>query len=357
MRIILRSRTKSIFALLIALFLLSACSEPKQEIHKYSYFTFGTIIQLTIAGVEKELADEAAAELDTKFADMHNDWHAWQPSPVMTLNQQLAKGETATVDEKLLPLLLKAKAFTDISSDTFNPAIGHLLFMWGYQKDEQPIEPPAQLKIDEYLNNIPDLSKLKIDGNQVSSSDNNIQFDLGGFAKGYGIDRAIDHLKSKGITNAIVNAGGDLKVIGQQTDRPWRIGIRHPRKTGSVIGLLDVNDGESVFTSGDYERYFIYEDRRYHHILDPRTGLPATDLTSVTIITEDAALADAAATALFVAGLKDWEKVATQMGINKVMLIDKHGQLYMTAAMQPRMQLVEKDQDIVISRTISDENR
>lgn len=348
---------KSVFVYLYMLFLMTACSEPPPPIHKYSYFTFGTIIQLSITGVDKQLADEAAAELDDKFADMHAAWHAWQPSPLMTLNQHLAKGETATVDATLLPLLQKAKSLTEMADGTFNPALGDLLLIWGYQSDEQPTEPPAQNKIDEYLKNIPDVSQLTIEGNQVSTTDKNIQFDLGGFAKGYGIDRAIEHLQAKGINNAIVNAGGDLKVIGQRVDRAWRIGIRHPRKPEAVIGLLDVHDGESVFSSGDYERFFFHDNKRYHHILDPRTGYPASDLTSVTIITKEASLADAAATAIFVAGLKGWEHVATRMNLDKIMLVDQQGKVYMSPAMQPRMQLVDKDQTIVISKTISDENR
>ena len=347
---------KQLTVFFTAILFLTACSDSPPPVHKYSYFTFGTIIQVSITGVEKTLADEAAAELEEKFAQMHNSWHAWQPSPLRTLNQQLAKGETATVDAGLLPLLHQAKSLTKQADGTFNPALGNLLLVWGYQADEQPSEPPAKDKIETYLQNIPDLSQLVIAGDQVSSTDKNIQFDLGGFAKGYGIDRAIEHLQTKGIDNAIVNAGGDLKVIGQRVDRAWRIGIRHPRETDSVIGLLDVLDGESVFTSGDYERFFIHDDKRYHHILDPRTGYPANDLTSVTIITENAALADAAATALFVAGL-DWETVAMRMGLDKVMLIDQQGQIYMTTAMQPRMQLVEKNQHIIVSKLSSDENR
>ncbi len=329
---------KKLFSLIIVLVLLGACSDPKQEIHKYSFFAFGTIIELSITGVDKELADQAARELEVDFDQMHKDWHAWQPGLLETINNHLSNGELAPVDEKILPLLIKGKQLASISSRTFNPAIGNLLLLWGYQSDEQPTQPPEKKLIDDYLVNVPDLDDLEISDGQIRSDNRAIQFDLGGFAKGYGIDRAIDHLKSLGVENAIVNAGGDLKVIGQRPDRSWRIGIRHPRKAG-VLASLDVNDGESVFTSGDYERYFMHEGKRYHHILDPRSGYPATDFISVTIITSDAALADAAATAIFVAGLRDWKKVADQMGIDKVMLVESNGQIHMTPEMKPRMQL------------------
>ena len=330
---------KKIIGLLLISLLLCACSDPKQEVQKYSFFAFGTIIELTISGVEKSLADQAAGELETDFERMHKDWHAWNPGPLVTINEHLARGEAAPVSEDLMPLLIKAKQLALISGGTFNPAIGGLLELWGYHGDDPPTRPPEKETIEDYLKHIPDLADVEISDGLVRTDNSSVQFDLGGFAKGYGIDRAIDHLKALGIENAIVNAGGDLKVIGQRYDRPWRIGIRNPRKAG-VMASLDVNDGESVFTSGDYERYFIYEGKRYHHILDPRTGYPASDFISVTIITEDAALADAAATAVFVAGIKDWQLVADRMGLNKVMVVEKNGVIHMTPEMKPRMQMV-----------------
>ena len=348
---------KKLIVLILFALLLGACSNPKQEIYKYSIFSFGTIIELSITGVEKPLADQAAAELETDFGQMHKDWHAWQPSPLVTINEHLAKGETAPVDEKILLLLIRAKELASLSlindQQTFNPAMGGLLDLWGYHDDGQPSQPPEKKSIDNYLKQAPDLATLEINEGQVRSDNSAIQFDLGGFAKGYGIDRAIEHLKAMGIENAIVNAGGDLKVIGRRHDRSWRIGIRNPRKAG-IMASLDVNDGESVFTSGDYERYFMHEGKRYHHILDPRTGYPASEFISVTIITQDniqditqnAALADAAATALFVAGIKDWEKVADQMGIDKAMVVESNGQIHMTPEMKPRMLMTVEEIDI-----------
>ncbi len=325
---------------LLLLTLLGACSDPKEEINKYSFFAFGTIIELTITGVEKQLADQAASELEIDFGKMHKDWHAWRPGPLVTINEYLARSEAAPVDKEMMPLLIKAKEFATLSQvdqkEIFNPAMGGLLKLWGYHGEDQPSKPPEKYILDEYLKQSSGLPTLEISEGQVRADNPAIQFDLGGFAKGYGIDRAVEYLKEVGIENAIVNAGGDLKVIGQRHDRSWRIGIRNPRKAG-IMASLDVNDGESVFTSGDYERYFMYEGKRYHHILDPRTGYPASELISVTIITQDAALADAAATAIFVAGKKYWKEVAEQMGIDKAMVVEKNGKIQMTPKMKPRM--------------------
>jgi thiamine biosynthesis lipoprotein len=150
---------------------------------------------------------------------------------------------------------------------------------------------------------------------------------------------AIDLLRSRGIGNAIVNAGGDLRAIGRHGNRPWRIGVRDPRGEG-VLAAIDTEGDESVFTSGDYERYFVYQGRRYHHIIDPRDGYPTQGVTSVTVIHREAALADAAATALFVAGPGDWPRVAALLGVEQVMLVETSGTIQMTPEMEARTWLM-----------------
>ena len=149
------------------------------------------------------------------------------------------------------------------------------------------------------------MSDLHIDGIHLSSTNPTVQLDFGAFGKGYGIDLAIEKLRKMGIENAIVNAGGDLRAIGSRSGTPWRIAIRRPSGAG-VLGVIKTDSDESIFTSGDYERNFVWQGVRYHHIIDPRTGYPAKGVSSVTVIHTDATTADAAATALFVAGMKDW---------------------------------------------------
>jgi thiamine biosynthesis lipoprotein len=140
---------------------------------------------------------------------------------------------------------------------------------------------------------------------------------------------AVALLEQHGIDNLIVNAGGDLCVRGRHGERPWHIGIRAPDGNG-VLATLDVEGARCVFTSGDYERYFEFEGKRYAHILDPRSGYPADATRSVTVVAGDAALADAAATALFVAGPAEWKDIARSMGVYDVLLVDKTGNTYLT---------------------------
>ena len=124
---------------------------------------------------------------------------------------------------------------------------------------------------------------------------------LGGIAKGYGVDRAMAVLLEHGIENGIVNAGGDLKALGRDGDQAWTIGIKHPRDRERAIAAVPVSN-VCLVTSGDYERFFELDGVRYHHILDPRTGRPATGCMSATVSAPDAAVADAVATAICVLG-------------------------------------------------------
>ena len=165
------------------------------------------------------------------------------------------------------------------------------------------------------------------------------RFNFGASAKGRAVDLRISRLIEAGIHNAIVNAGGDLKAIGQRPDRAWRVGIRSPRGANqtSMLASLEVADGEAVFTSGDYERYFEFEGRRYHHIIDPHTGYPASGAQSATVIDRSAEHADAAATALFIAGAVDAAKIMQSMQIKDWLLVDSQGAIHASASMKARL--------------------
>ncbi|WP_455365411.1 FAD:protein FMN transferase, partial [Kaarinaea lacus] len=180
------------------------------------------------------------------------------------------------------------------------------------------------------------MQDLELDGVELKSNNSAVQIDFGGFAKGYAVDMAIEHLKDMGINNAIVNAGGDLRAIGKHGDRAWRVGIRNPRGEG-VLASVDVEGDESVFTSGDYERYYEYQGKRYHHIIDPHTGYPKQGVTSVTVFDTRADRADAAATAIFVAGEEHWYEVAKSMGVAGVMLVTSNGTIHMTPNLKKRI--------------------
>jgi thiamine biosynthesis lipoprotein len=316
-----------------------SCSSKDEAIYNHQFFAFGTLIEVTVYGVDPALAERASDTLEEYFLAMHSDWHAWLPGSLTETNERLGTLEPFTANPDILPLLEEANRLSRLSSGLFNPVIGKLIAMWGFQDNALPIgELPDENDIQILVKQAPSAGDILIEGDRITSTNKAAQYDLGAFAKGYAIDKAIDRLRELGINNAIVNAGGDLRAIGQHGDRPWRIGIRHPR-AGGILASIEIEGDTSIFTSGDYERFFEVDGVRYHHIIDPRTGYPASDTTSVTVVHHSAATADAAATALFVAGPENWIDTARHMNTNTVMLIDSNNVIHMTPAMQSLIQL------------------
>jgi thiamine biosynthesis lipoprotein len=334
--------------LLITSLLVTACGDSERA-RQAKFYAFGTEIDVSLYGVDAETADKTVDALEQAFNNVNDTWHAWQPSTLTRINEAIATGETVEIKPEVAAVIEEAALYAHDSQHLFNPAAGKLFEMWGYHQDNwfESRPPPAQAQIDEWLAAAPTMDDIHIDNNVLSSDNPMVKLGFGGFAKGTAVDAAITALKQQGIENAIINIGGDLRAIGSHGDRPWRIGIRHPRKEGGMLASVAIQGDESVFTSGDYERFFTYEGTRYPHILDPRTGQPARDNISVTVIHEQAARADAAATALVVAG-DEWPRIAASLGIDHVMLMRADGQIEMTAAMAEQVRLSDPNQTPLI---------
>lgn len=321
------------------LLLLSACTPRPEALYETQVLAFGTLIDLTIYGAPRELAEAAATRMSGELTLMNDAWHAWRPSTLGEFNTRCASGEPFAADPGLLPLIRLSHDLAEASGELFNPAASRLFALWGFHSDDPHGPPPAAEAVAELVAQHPSMADVHIEGGTVQCTNPAVKLDLGGIAKGYGVDRIIDMLREMGIENAIINGGGGLRAIGRHGERPWRIGIRDPRGPGS-IAAVEVSGDESVFTSGDYERYYEHEGRRYHHIIDPRSGYPAAGTRSVTVIADNGTLADAAATALVVAGPEAWRSVARDMGIRYVMLIDSEGTVHMNPAMAERVSFV-----------------
>jgi len=343
-----------LISLLLAGILIAACQSPKAPvIFEEKMMVMGTVVSVTIAGEEDKLSNKAFHDLLTDFKYMQAAWNPWKKGSLARVNQLLPMGPAFTIGPGIKDILERSRILAQKSDGLFNPAIGKLVKLWGFHQDEMPEgPPPSDAQIQKLLTSGLTLDALTVEGLSLVSRNPDITLDFGGFAKGYAVDKAIEHLQRLGIKNAIVNAGGDLRAIGSKGDKPWVIGIRNPRTEG-IIASLRIKGDESVFTSGDYERFYDYKGNRYHHILDPRTGYPANETRSVTVVHGDAATADAAATALFVAGPKRWEEIAKKMAVSEVMLIDKAGKILISAALNARITFLDrKNLDITVSRLV-----
>ena len=176
------------------------------------------------------------------------------------------------------------------------------------------------------------------------SSNKAVQLDLGGYAKGYALDRAAELLRKQGIHNALINIGGNILALGQHGKRSWRVGIQHPRKSGA-LATLELRDGEAVGTSGDYQRYFMLGNTRFCHLIDPRNGHPMQSVQAVTVLTRGeraGVLSDVVSKPLFISGASGWRAAAKRAELSEAMLVDAQGNIHLTAALQKRLEFADK---------------
>ena len=324
----------------------SACRQPPAEIHR-TFLALGTLVEVTLYDVPEPKAEQLLDAVETEFRRRHRDWHAWEESPVTRVNRAFAERRCIAVPDVLAPLLAPATRLAVASGHLFNPAIGRLIALWGFHAETYPDRPPPEDAIRALVSARPRMTDLHRDAEgRLCSRNPAVALDFGGFAKGWAIGEVARLLQDGGVRNAVIDAGGDLQTLGRHGDRRWRIGIRDPERRDAVLGALEVGDGESVFTSGDYERFFVWRGRRFHHILDPRTGYPATGTRSVTVVHPDPAVADAAATALFVAGSGRWPAVAHRMGVDQVLLVTPEGSLEASPAMAARLRLANPERTL-----------
>ncbi len=329
--------------LALAFTLLAGCT--KEPIYRQQSYVFGTLVEVTIWGENDARAQELIGKVLREFDRLHKELHAWQPSELTKVNDAIAKGQTITTTPEIADLLTEAAKLSAQSNGAFNPAIGKLIALWGFQSDEFKSTIPDAEKIRALVNAKPSMADLRIDGTKISSSNREVKIDLGGYAKGYALDRAVGILKKDGAQNALINIGGNIIALGEHGNRAWRIGIQHPRKP-SAIAAMDLYNGEAIGTSGDYQRYFEKDGKRYCHIINPATGMPVENVQSVSIVaktgTQAGLMSDVASKPIFIASTEKWRDAARSLGIDLVLRVDSTGGVDVTTLMSKRLAFDDK---------------
>lgn len=244
-----------------------------------------------------------------------------EASELAQVNARAASGPV-TISREMFDLIVKANHYSDISGGAFDITFASLGHRFNYREHIKPDE--ASRREGQSLI---DYHHLQLDPvrSTIAFSKAGTRIDLGGIAKGHAVDNCIALLREAGVQHAIVTAGGDSRLLGDHMGRPWMLGIKHPRGDKSVITLPLENT--AISTSGDYERYFVEDGVRYHHIIDPAKGESAHDLLSVTILADHSVDADALSTTVFVLGpQKGLDLVNSLAGISAI-LITKSGKV------------------------------
>jgi FAD:protein FMN transferase len=289
----------------------------------------GTAIRVELWS-DEGAAGEAA--IDAVMAEMHRIDQTMSPhkpqSELSRINRDAAAGPVR-LSAEMFALLERAIGFSELSDGAFDityASVGHL---YDYRERVRPTE--AAL---EQARAAIGWRHLILDTNarSVRFAHPGTRIDLGGFAKGHAVDNATAILARRGITSAIVTAGGDSRVIGDRRGRPWTIAIRDPRRAGEVVAVLPLED-VAISTSGDYERFFEQDGVRFHHLIDPKTGKSPDTVHSVTILGADGLTTEALSKTVFVMGLeKGMRLIESQQGVDAV-VVDAAGRLHYSSGL------------------------
>jgi len=368
-------RTLNIVLILV---FLTACG--KLPPMKQEAFVFGTRVEVLVWGAPDVRAQTALGEVLREFDRLHRAYHAWQDSELTELNAAIAAGRPHEVSEELAALIRDAQEIAARGEHLFDPGIGRLVALWGFHSDEFKPARPDAAALAALVAAKPSIAALRLDDRRVTSADiagppssqnqlaaphggavvslgrpgadASIALDFGGYLKGVALDRAAIILKTRNIDNALINIGGNVLALGSKGDTPWRVGIQHPRAEqhgGAPLATLELRHGEAIGTSGDYQRFFELDGRRYSHLIDPRTGEPATGTQSLTVLIPPGADAgmrsDVLSKPLFVAG-DAWPALAEKLGVTHALRVDEAGRIEVTAAFAQRLEFVAEHADI-----------
>jgi len=318
-------------------FLVYPTSLFSSGLYKFHQVAMGTKVEITLMGESEESAQKAALQAFQEIKRIEYLMSPWIESSDVNRINRSAGNDGVKVSPETIEVIKRAQEVSKLSGGGFDITVGPLVELW--RKARERGAPPEMEEVKEALNLV-NFRNLKTHyGGKVSLRKKGMSIDLGGIAKGYAVDRAFELLKALGYRNLVVNAGGDLRVGGSKPEGPWSIGIQHPRDPEKIMARISISD-TAVATSGDYEKFFIHQDKRYHHILNPKNGFPAEGCQSVTVLHKEGATADALATAIFVLGPeKGYALCQTLEGV-ECLIVDKQGKFTFSPNLKDRISFI-----------------
>lgn len=312
--------------------LLTSCAQKQEAPVEKQEFLMGTIISVRVYGKNAQVAADEAMKL---IAGIEEKMTINKPGgEINPLNEQAGKG-MVKVSEDTMHVMETAVKFAKLSEGVFDVTIGPLVKEWGIFTDHPKVPDPATINA---LRKLTDYRELKLDRGSLTAGlarEGQIA-DLGGIAKGYAGDAVISLYKKLGIKSGYINLGGNVVALGSKPDgTPWRIGVQNPRgENGRYIGIINIKD-KAIVSSGDYERFFEKDGKRYHHILDPRTGYPAeSDLIGTTIVADKSIEADALSTSTFILGLEKGMKLVESLDGIEAVFVTRDKKVYATKGLK-----------------------
>ena len=318
--------------------LLAACGKPPVQMQEA--FVFGTRVEVLVADADVAKAKAATATVLREFDRLHRTYHAWQPSELTALNAAIAGGKTHAVTPELAGFIVDAQAVATAGERLFDPGIGELVRLWGFHSEEFRPDLPDPAALAAWRAATPSILDLRVEDGRVFSPRRAVALDFGGYLKGVALDHAAAALRDAGVQNALINIGGNVMALGTKHGEPWRVGIQHPRQPGA-LATLPLHDGEAIGTSGDYQRFFELDGKRYCHLLDPRSAAPVTHTQSLTVLIrgggQTGMRSDAGSKPLFVGGREAWRHLARKLEVADALRVDADGSIQVTRSLAGRL--------------------
>lgn len=324
-----------IVALAISAILWMRARSFKQEPTYLSLTQHIMSAPVTVVAPQAVAADAAQIVFDI-FREIDVTMSEWKPDSPLSAVNRAAGLHAVEVPADLLDVIRRGIEIGDLSSGAFDITWASLWGLWDFKAAK-----PRIPETEEIRNRIELINYRQIAVNDEASTvylpRAGMMIGLGGIAKGTALKRSAQALLDRGISSFFISAGGQIILYGQRGDRPWRVGIRDPRgQADDYFSQLELSD-TSVSTSGDYERFFEINHVRYHHILDPRTGMPSRGLRSATVICADAELADALSTTMMILGLAEALALAERLPDVEVVLVDDQGRTSVSNGLKERL--------------------
>jgi thiamine biosynthesis lipoprotein len=328
-----RTRSALFFTLTVLAMLPVHPGDANAELVEYTEARplMGTLVSMTVEGPRRDVLERGVNDAYREMSRLSDMMNHYNPDSAVSQINRAAGAQPVTVPRELMEVLAMARRVSERSEGAFDITVGSLK-VWRFNPEDPAMPSPEEIRHALPLVNFRHVM-LNEKNRTVLLKQYGMRIDLGGIAKLYILDAGMQVLKQRGITHAMVNGGGDVAVMGSHQGRPWRIGIRHPRRGDVLLGTVELTQGW-VVTSGDYERYFFRDGKRYHHILDPRTGYPAEGPQQVTLVANDIGRVNGYTLAIMVRGA-EWGRalIAQTPGLSGL-IVDQAGQLWNSPGME-----------------------
>jgi len=291
----------------------------------------GTVIRTELWSDDSVSANQAIGLVNDEMHRIDRLMSTYKSDSEVSRVNQDAADHPVKISHELMELLVRGLEMSRLTDGAFDITYASVGQMYDFRQRVRPDEKQIQkaLPTVNYRCVILDQSE-----ETVFFARQGVRIDLGGIAKGYAVERGVAILRAWGIDHGLVSAGGDTRILGDRRGAPWIVGIRDPRNRDQVIARLPLVD-EAISTSGDYERFFEENGERFHHIISPRTGHPAGDVHSVSIVGPNATMTDGLSTSVFVMGVADGLRLINSLDQYEGVIVDKDGKLHQSNGFLP----------------------